>query len=111
MKTILAILLFPCFAYGAADLRKADQLFSKRLYQEALTLYSAAAATAEKNIIPYGKLADARGAAAASGESGLKALYRSAECEALLARYGEAAQRLADAKLPPTRSGMAGSCS
>ncbi|MDP2866031.1 MAG: hypothetical protein Q8O90_07300, partial [Elusimicrobiota bacterium] len=103
MKTILAILLFPCFAYGAADLQKADQLFSKRLYQEALTIYSAAAATAEKNIIPYGKLADARGAAATAGESGLKALYRSAECEALLARYGEAAQRLADAKLPPDR--------
>ena len=81
MKIILAILLFPCFAHGAADLQKADQLFSKRLYQEALTIYSTATA--------------------ASGESGLKALYRSAECEALLARYGEAAQRLADAKLPP----------
>lgn len=81
MKIILAILLFPCFAHGAADLQKADQLFSKRLYQEALTIYSTAAA--------------------AAGESGLKALYRSAECEALLARYGEAAQRLADAKLPP----------
>ncbi len=81
MKTILAILLFPCLAYGAADLQKADQLFSKRMYQEALTIYSTAAA--------------------AAGENGLKALYRSAECEALLARYGEAAQRLADMKLPP----------
>ena len=81
MKTIIAILLFPCFAYGAADLKKADQLFSKSLYQEALVIYSTAAA--------------------ASGEDGLKALYRAAECEALLFRYGEAAQRLAEMKLPP----------
>lgn len=81
MKTLLAILLFPCFAYAGADLQKADQFFSKRLYQEALTLYSTAAA--------------------AGGENGFKALYRSAECEALLYRYGEAAQRLADFKLPP----------
>ncbi|MBI4352158.1 MAG: hypothetical protein HY550_12045 [Elusimicrobia bacterium] len=80
MKTILAIFLFPCLAYGG-DLQKADQFFSKNLYQEALTLYSTAAAS--------------------GGEEGLKALYRSAECEALLFRYGEAAQRLADMKLPP----------
>ncbi|MDO8804639.1 MAG: MG2 domain-containing protein [Elusimicrobiota bacterium] len=80
MKTLIAILLFPCLAYGAGDLQKADQLFSKGLYQEALVIYSSAAAP--------------------SGEDGLKALYRSAECEALLFRYGEAAQRLADMKMP-----------
>ncbi|MEK7721587.1 MAG: hypothetical protein AAB359_04275, partial [Elusimicrobiota bacterium] len=73
MKIIIAMLLFPRFAYGAADLQKADQFFLKGLYQEALTAYSSATV--------------------AAGEDGLKALYRSAECEALLLRYGEAAQR------------------
>lgn len=81
MKLILAILLFPRLAYAAADLQRADQFFAKGLYQDALTSYSTAAA--------------------AGGEDGLKALYRSAECEALLFRYGEAAQRLSDMKLPP----------
>ncbi len=81
MRIFLAVLLCPCLAHGAADLEKADQLFAKNLYQDALTAYSAAA-----------KL---------PGEDGLKALYRSAECEALLFRYGEASQLLADMKLPP----------
>ncbi|MDD5208051.1 MAG: MG2 domain-containing protein [Elusimicrobiales bacterium] len=81
MKAILAIFLFPCFASAAGELQKADQLFSKNLYQEALTIYSSAAAVGQ--------------------EDGLKALYRSAECESLLFRYGEAAQRLSDMKLPP----------
>ena len=79
MKIILAILFFPCLA-EAGSLQKADALFSRNLYQEALAVYSASAAV--------------------TGEDGLKALYRSAECEALLFRYGEAAQRLADMKLP-----------
>lgn len=81
MKLLLSILLLPCLASAAPNgLASADQLFSKNLYQEALTA--------------YGK------AAALPGEEGLKARYRSAECEALLFRYGEAAQRLNGLKLP-----------
>ena len=81
MKIFLSLLLMPALAYGAGGgLSKADALFSKSLYQEALVLYSAAAG--------------------APGEEGLKASYRSVECEGLLSRYGEAAQRLSDMKLP-----------
>ncbi len=81
MKVLLSILLFPCLASAApAGLTTADQLFAKNLYQEALTAYGQAAG------LP--------------GEDGLKAQYRSAECEALLFRFGEAAQRLSDLKLP-----------
>lgn len=81
MKLLLSIILFPCLASAAPNgLATADQFFAKGLYQEALTA--------------YGK------AAGAPGEEGLKAQYRSAECEALLFRFGEAAQRLYGFKLP-----------
>ncbi|MDD2806082.1 MAG: MG2 domain-containing protein [Elusimicrobiales bacterium] len=81
MKAILALLFFPCLAYGAGELDKADQHFAKGRYEEALQLYAPAAGQ--------------------PGEEGLKALYRAAECQGLLFRYGEAAQRLAEIKLPP----------
>lgn len=81
MKIILALMLLGGRAYAAPDnLAKADGLFAKNLYQEALALYSPEAGT--------------------KSETALKALYRAVECEGLLARYGEAAQRLADLKLP-----------
>ncbi|HCC48367.1 MAG TPA: hypothetical protein DEQ38_09685 [Elusimicrobia bacterium] len=81
MKTLIALLLFPWLAHAAGGLDKADELFAKARYEEALGLYAPAAR------LP--------------GDGGLRALYRSAECEGLLFRYGEAAQRLADMKLPP----------
>jgi len=81
MKLILTILFFPCFAAGAeSGPAQADRLFSKGLYQEALTAYSEAAAR--------------------PGDDGLKALYRAAECEGLLSRYGEAVGRLDGLELP-----------
>ena len=64
-----------------ADLKKADALFDKRLYQEALKEYDAILKTA-------------------AGEERFKALYRAAESEALLFRYAEAAQRVFPEKLP-----------
>jgi uncharacterized protein YfaS (alpha-2-macroglobulin family) len=79
MKLLLTMLLLQGAAF-AGGLEKGDQAFSKNLYQEALTAYA-----------PALKL---------PGEEGLKALYRTAECEALLSRFGEASQRLADMKLP-----------
>ena len=79
MKTLIAILLLPCLAYGAPT-DAADQAFAKGEYQAALDGYAAAAKT--------------------PGETGLKALYRAVESEALLLRYGEAAQRLSGLKLP-----------
>jgi len=75
--TILAAAALP----ARADLAKADALFEKRLYQEALKEYEAALKSA-------------------SGEERLKALYRAAESEALLFRYAEAAQRVFPEKLP-----------
>ena len=81
MKILFAIALFPCLAFGAGGLDGADRLFEKGQYQAALDLYSRAAGE--------------------TGEESLKALYRAAECEALLFRYGVAAQRLSDLKLPP----------
>ncbi len=82
MRFILCMLLLPCAGWAAdGGLSAADKLFDKGEYQAALGIYSRAA----KN----------------PGEEGLKAVYRSAECEALLFRYGEAAQRLAGLKLPP----------
>jgi len=75
--TILAAAAIP----ARADLAKADALFEKRLYQEALKEYEAALKSA-------------------SGEERLKALYRAAESEALLFRYAEAAQRVFPEKLP-----------
>ncbi len=80
---LFILLLSPRFAGGVGNMSAADQLFSKGLYQEALDAYA-------KSV-------------KAPGDEGLKALYRAAECEGLLFRYGEAAQRLADMKLPPDR--------
>ena len=81
MKIFLSLLLLPAVVFGAeGNLAKADQLFSKNLYQEALDIY------AKEVKLP--------------GEDGLKAVYRAAECEALLFRFGEAAQRLSGIKLP-----------
>ncbi|MDA8130638.1 MAG: MG2 domain-containing protein [Elusimicrobia bacterium] len=79
MKTIFLALLLPCCA-SAATIEKADQLFAKRSYQEALAAYSP--------LVKKG------------GEEGLRALYRSVECEGLLFRYGEAAQLLYGVKMP-----------
>ncbi|OGR53151.1 MAG: hypothetical protein A2049_05390 [Elusimicrobia bacterium GWA2_62_23] len=76
---ILALLAGPAWA-APGNLEKADAFFAKGLYQEALTAYS------EALKLP--------------GEDGLKALYRCAEAEGLLFRYGEAAQRLTRLKLP-----------
>lgn len=81
MRAILIFLLFQVNAYAADGLKKADQLFAKGEYQAALEAYA-----------PALKL---------QGEDGLKALYRCVESEALLYRYGEAAQRVSDIKLPP----------
>lgn len=81
MKLLLSILLLVPGLCAAADLQKADKLFDEGLYQEALPVYSTAAA--------------------AGGPDRLKAAYRAAECEALLFRYAEAAGRLQALKLPP----------
>jgi uncharacterized protein YfaS (alpha-2-macroglobulin family) len=75
--SILAASARPAFA----DLAKADALFEKKLYQEALKEYEAALASS-------------------AGEERLKALYRCAESQALLFRYAEAAQRVFPETLP-----------
>lgn len=80
-KILLLLAALSSFSFaGEAELEKADALFEKSLYQEALAIYSAETSS--------------------PGDAGFKALYRSAECEGLLFRYGEAAQRLSAAKLP-----------
>lgn len=66
---------------ASASLAKADALFEKRLYQEALKEYETTLSSS-------------------SGEERLKALYRAAESEALLFRYAQAAQRIVPEKLP-----------
>ncbi len=83
MKRLLLVLSILAAAAppARADLSKADALFEKRLYQEALKEYEAALGSA-------------------SGEERLKALYRAAESEALLFRYAEAARRVFPEKLP-----------
>ncbi len=80
MRIFLAALLLPSLAAGAVTTDKADRLFEKGLYQQALKAYA-----------PVLK---------EPGREGLRALYRSAECEGLLFRYGDAAGRLYAAKLP-----------
>ena len=81
MKILALLLAVSSFSFaGEAELKKADALFDKSLYQEALNLY------APETAVP--------------GETGLKALYRAAECEGLLFRYGEAAQRFSAVKFP-----------
>lgn len=83
MKRFLFVLslLASAVSPARADLPKADALFEKRLYQEALKEYEAVLKSA-------------------SGEERLKALYRAAESEALLFRYAEAAQRMLPETLP-----------
>jgi uncharacterized protein YfaS (alpha-2-macroglobulin family) len=87
MKTIrlfaltLASALIVGSAARAEGLASADALFDKGLYQEALKGYEA-------------------GLKDRDGDVRLKSLYRSAECRALLFRYGEAAQGIFEAKLP-----------
>ncbi|KAF0126092.1 MAG: Large extracellular alpha-helical protein [Elusimicrobia bacterium] len=80
MLRLAAILLFSFQPLHAQPAAGADALFDKGLYQEALELYSKKAG--------YGS------------EAAMRALYRSAECEALLFRYAEANARLYDLKLP-----------
>ena len=81
MKFLFLLMSLPSFVLaGEADVKKADALFEISLYQEALNIYAAQTA------LP--------------GETGLKALYRAVECEGLLYRYGEAAQRFSAAKFP-----------
>jgi len=82
MKNLLiALSLFVAPAPAFADLAKGDELFEKRLYQEALKEYEGAIA-------------------GSSGEERWKAVYRAAESQALLFRYAEAAQRVFPEKLP-----------
>ncbi|HOI43290.1 MAG TPA: hypothetical protein PK523_10130, partial [Elusimicrobiales bacterium] len=81
MLKLAAVLLFSFQSLYAQVAREADALFDKGLYQEALDIYSRKAG--------YG------------GEEAMRALYRAAECEALLFRYAEANTRLHDLKLPP----------
>jgi uncharacterized protein YfaS (alpha-2-macroglobulin family) len=83
MKRFLIVLsmLAAAASPSRADLTKADALFDKRLYQEALKEYDATIASS-------------------SGDDRLKAVYRAAESQALLFRYAEAAQRVFPEKLP-----------
>ncbi len=83
MRIFLAALLLPSLAAGAVTTDKADRLFEKGLYQQALEAYAPALKE--------------------PGNEGLKALYRSAECEGLLFRYSDAVGRLYAAK-PPSDS-------
>ena len=81
MKLLLfVLLLIPGFCRGAG-LPDADRLFDEGLYEEALQIYASTPS--------------------AAGPERLRASYRSAECEALLFRYAEAAGRLNALKLPP----------
>ncbi|MDD5628461.1 MAG: MG2 domain-containing protein, partial [Elusimicrobia bacterium] len=78
---LLAILLAPAQAQAPKAPADPDQSFAKGLYQEALTGYQSWLRSPDE---------DRR----------LKGLYRAVECEALLFRYAEAAQRSLSAKLP-----------
>lgn len=80
MLKLAAILLFSLQSVYAQGASGADALFDKGLYQEALEIYSKKAG--------YGD------------EDALRALYRSAECEALLFRYAEANARLSGFRPP-----------
>ena len=86
MKILLLMFAMSSFSFAGLsgwdpeNLKKADELFEKSLYQEALGLYDKAAG------LP--------------GDAGLKAHYRAAECEGLLFRYSQAAQRFSALKLP-----------
>ena len=75
-------LLWGPAAGAGKDLSKADGLFDKGLYQEALNEYD----TALKD---------------AATETRLNALYRAVESQALLFRYADAAKSAFEAKLPP----------
>ncbi|MCX5790811.1 MAG: MG2 domain-containing protein [Elusimicrobia bacterium] len=81
MKVLAILLAFAGTLCAApASEQAASGLFEKGQYQEALAYYAKAAE------LP--------------GEEGVRALYRAAECEALLFRYAEAARRLNALKLP-----------
>ncbi|MDQ7774170.1 MAG: alpha-2-macroglobulin family protein [Elusimicrobiales bacterium] len=80
MLRLAAVILLSVQSLFAQTAREADALFDKGLYQEALEIYSKSAGY--------------------SGGDALRALYRAAECEALLFRYAEANARLYDLKLP-----------
>ncbi|HBE89278.1 MAG TPA: hypothetical protein DDW67_09095 [Elusimicrobia bacterium] len=80
MLKLAAIILLSVQGLYAQAAPGADALFDKGLYQEALDIYSKKAGHGD--------------------EAGLRALYRSAECEALLFRYAEANARLYSLKLP-----------
>jgi len=78
---MLGCLLCPAWAQAPKTLKDYDERFDKGLYQEALKGYESLLSSPQEDIR-------------------LKALYRAVECEALLFRYGEAAQRSLTAKLP-----------
>jgi hypothetical protein len=71
----------PAWAQAPKTLRDFDERFDKGLYQEALKGYKSLLDSPQE-------------------ETRLKARYRTIECEALLFRYGEAATRALQAKLP-----------
>lgn len=81
----VSLLLLVSFASGAkkpqGNMDTADKNFEKQLYEEALGEYLA---VLEKS----------------KGDEKLRALFRAAECEALLFRYAEAATRLLSAEVP-----------
>ncbi len=82
---LLGIIAILCLGRAAAaapsETQKADALFEKQEFQPALLIYA--------------KLAKSE-----KGEASWKATYRAAECEALLFRYLEGANRMWDAPLP-----------
>ena len=70
------------YSYASpAQMEKADTLFNKKQYQEALKEY--------EPLLTSSILTER-----------YNALYRSAECEALLFRYGEALQRISQVEVP-----------
>ncbi|MFH1620394.1 MAG: alpha-2-macroglobulin family protein [bacterium] len=77
----LTVPLLSGSAFCAGGLEKADSLFGKKLYQEAMAEYDS---VSKKT----------------GGTARLKAAYRSVECRALLFRYLEAAERILGGKFP-----------
>jgi len=84
---LLAVIFFAIPMVAGAktaqtSLAEVDAQFNKGLYNEALTGYESLAKSPKEEVR-------------------LKALYRAVECQALLFRYGEAAQRALSSRLPP----------